>query len=47
MGLTQPVFPKVDRLGQTADKLEYEAITTHREEENATSYEAASFMGQT
>ena len=47
MGLTQPVFPKVgDKLGQTSDKKEFEAVT-HRGEENATTYEDASQLGQT
>jgi len=46
MGLTQPVFPKVDKLGHTTDRREFEAIT-HREEENFTSYEGTSIMDQT
>lgn len=47
MGLTQPVFPRVgDKLGQTSDKREFEAIT-HREDENATTYEGASQLDQT
>ena len=33
MGMTQPVFPKVgDKLGQTGDRRQFEAVT-HRESE--------------
>ena len=47
MGLTQPVFPKVgDKLGQTSDRKEYEAVT-HRDDENATTYEDGSQLNQT
>ncbi len=47
MGLTQPVFPKVnDKLGQTAEKSQFEAAVTHRDEENMTvsQYEGASLL---
>ena len=46
MGLTQPVFPKVDKLGHTADRREFEAVT-HRDDENVASYEGTSMMDQT
>ena len=42
MGLTQPVFPKVnDHLGQTAEKSLFQAVTD-RDDENMTAYEGAS-----
>ena len=46
MGLTQPVFPQVDKLGRTMDRNEFEAVT-NRDDENITSYEGASLMQQT